>query len=168
MADQVQELLEAPTEFAKNGIQFMRRCTKPDKSEYLRLCQAVGVGLIIMGSVGYLVKLVYVRCDSRIVDRTNFGYQTHASHARARRRRLSEAIENEQKGDIGDIKMSEQKGRRKHFIFTHFIGFTRTGVVVMYKSGFKNKLGLLDAIAHVPTIGPVIHALRTDRPTTPW
>ena len=95
MADQVQELLEAPTEFAKNGIQFMRRCTKrkyslprlppvihcvsqssicafsipqirklltrppfiADKSEYLRLCQAVGVGLIIMGSVGYLVKL---------------------------------------------------------------------------------------------------------------
>ena len=42
--------------------------------------------------------------------------------------------------------MSEQKGRRKHFIFTHFIGFTRTGVVVMYKSGFKNKLGLLDVL----------------------
>ncbi len=28
MADQVQELLEAPSEFAKSGIQFMRRCTK--------------------------------------------------------------------------------------------------------------------------------------------
>ena len=28
MADQIQELLEAPSEFAKNGIQFMRRCTK--------------------------------------------------------------------------------------------------------------------------------------------
>lgn len=26
--DQVQELLEAPSDFAKNGIQFMRRCTK--------------------------------------------------------------------------------------------------------------------------------------------
>lgn len=28
MADQIQELLEAPSDFAKNGIQFMRRCTK--------------------------------------------------------------------------------------------------------------------------------------------
>ncbi|KAF4124802.1 SecE/Sec61-gamma subunits of protein translocation complex [Geosmithia morbida] len=55
--DQIQELLEAPADFARSGVQFMRRCTKPDKAEYLRLCQAVGVGLVVMGSVGYLVKL---------------------------------------------------------------------------------------------------------------
>jgi hypothetical protein len=28
MADQLQELLEIPAEFTRDGIQFMRRCTK--------------------------------------------------------------------------------------------------------------------------------------------
>lgn len=28
MSDQIQELLEVPAEFAKDGVQFMRRCTK--------------------------------------------------------------------------------------------------------------------------------------------
>ncbi|RSL57407.1 hypothetical protein CEP54_008300 [Fusarium duplospermum] len=57
MSDQVQELLEVPSEFVKDGVQFMRRCTKPDQQEFLRLCQAVGVGFLIMGAVGYVVKL---------------------------------------------------------------------------------------------------------------
>jgi len=65
--DQVQELLEAPSEFAKSGIQFMRRCTKPDKAEYLRLCQAVGVGLVIMGAVGYIVKLIHMPLNRVLV-----------------------------------------------------------------------------------------------------
>ncbi|KAM5347018.1 hypothetical protein ACJ41O_010023 [Fusarium nematophilum] len=57
MADQVQELLEVPSEFVRDGVQFVRRCTKPDQKEFLRLCQAVGVGFLIMGAVGYVVKL---------------------------------------------------------------------------------------------------------------
>lgn len=28
-----------------------------DQQEFLRLCQAVGVGFLIMGAVGYVVKL---------------------------------------------------------------------------------------------------------------
>lgn len=77
MSDQVQEILEVPSEFVKDGVQFVRRCTKrmsthcalthllplltyysaADQKEFLRLCQAVGVGFLIMGAVGYVVKL---------------------------------------------------------------------------------------------------------------
>lgn len=76
MSDQVQEILEVPSEFVRDGVQFMRRCTKrmlthcaaslyctltfsstADQKEFLRLCQAVGVGFLIMGAVGYVVKL---------------------------------------------------------------------------------------------------------------
>ncbi|KAK6714351.1 hypothetical protein SNK04_005297 [Fusarium graminearum] len=60
MSDQVQEILEVPSEFVRDGVQFMRRCTKPDQKEFLRLCQAVGVGFLIMGAVGYVVKLVHI------------------------------------------------------------------------------------------------------------
>lgn len=28
MSDQVQELLDVPSEFARDGVQFMKRCTK--------------------------------------------------------------------------------------------------------------------------------------------
>ena len=80
MADQIQELLEVPSEFTKDGIQFLRRCTKrkcppyppvlahvggcfcwaladianaADKAEFLRLCQAVGVGFLVSCSTSY-------------------------------------------------------------------------------------------------------------------
>ncbi|KAL2209259.1 secE/sec61-gamma protein [Sarocladium strictum] len=67
MSDQVQELLEIPSEFAKDGIQFMRRCTKPDQKEFLRLCQAVGMGFVIMGAIGYLIKLIHIPVNNVLV-----------------------------------------------------------------------------------------------------
>ncbi|KAH8171623.1 secE/Sec61-gamma subunits of protein translocation complex domain-containing protein [Sarocladium implicatum] len=67
MSDQVQELLEVPSEFAKDGIQFVRRCTKPDQKEFLRLCQAVGMGFVVMGSIGYIIKLIHIPVNNVLV-----------------------------------------------------------------------------------------------------
>ncbi|CAH0046165.1 unnamed protein product [Clonostachys solani] len=55
MSDQIQEILEVPSEFTRSGIQFIKRCTKPDRTEFFRLCQAVGVGFIIMGAIGFVI-----------------------------------------------------------------------------------------------------------------
>lgn len=121
MSDQVQEILEIPSDFAKEGIQFMRRCTKrqsshsppsftqtlsiyprfssfspssilwlpsiyvvfpsilrtrsagadlqrpADQKEFLRLCQAVGLGFLVMGAVGYFVKLIHIPVNNILV-----------------------------------------------------------------------------------------------------
>ncbi|KKA27297.1 hypothetical protein TD95_003143 [Thielaviopsis punctulata] len=67
MSDAVQEFVEVPAEFARDGIQFMRRCTKPDQKEFLKLCQAVGVGFLIMGAVGFLVKLIHIPVNNILV-----------------------------------------------------------------------------------------------------
>ncbi|SPO03779.1 probable protein transport protein Sec61 subunit gamma [Cephalotrichum gorgonifer] len=67
MSDQIQEILDIPAEFARDGVQFMKRCTKPDKKEFLRLCQAVGVGFLIMGAVGYIVKLIHIPVNNILV-----------------------------------------------------------------------------------------------------
>ncbi|KPM34342.1 hypothetical protein AK830_g12229 [Neonectria ditissima] len=67
MSDQVQELLEVPSEFARDGYQFMKRCTKPDQKEFLKLCQAVGVGFLVMGAVGYIVKLIHIPVNNILV-----------------------------------------------------------------------------------------------------
>lgn len=44
MADQMQDMLDLPRDFVKEGTQFMNRCTKPDQKEFVKICQAVGVG----------------------------------------------------------------------------------------------------------------------------
>ncbi|KAF7552932.1 hypothetical protein G7Z17_g4001 [Cylindrodendrum hubeiense] len=67
MSDQIQELLEAPLEFARDGIQFAKRCTKPDRKEFLNMCTAVGTGFVIMGAVGYIVKLIHVPINHTLV-----------------------------------------------------------------------------------------------------
>ncbi|KAI4778523.1 hypothetical protein E4T52_06542 [Aureobasidium sp. EXF-3400] len=56
-SSQMQEIMEMPREFVKDGTQFINRCTKPDKREFLKISQAVGVGFLVMGVIGYVVKL---------------------------------------------------------------------------------------------------------------
>ncbi|KAB5560167.1 protein transporter Sec61 subunit gamma [Coniochaeta sp. 2T2.1] len=67
MSDQVQEILDVPREFVKDGVQFMNRCQKPDKKEFLKISQAVGVGFLIMGAVGYVVKLIHIPLNGILV-----------------------------------------------------------------------------------------------------
>lgn len=40
MSDQVSEILEAPKEFVHDGMQFMKRCQKPDQKEFLKVNNA--------------------------------------------------------------------------------------------------------------------------------
>ncbi|EPE08144.1 protein transporter sec61 subunit gamma [Ophiostoma piceae UAMH 11346] len=130
MSDQVQEVLDIPREFIKDGMQFLNRCQKlayfrsPRKSQWLaewcragngqcgahatgasveaggrrsaataqrplvvnpkklvhfanstaadtkefaKISQAVGVGFLVMGAVGYLVKLVHIPLNNLLV-----------------------------------------------------------------------------------------------------
>ncbi|KAK4104917.1 hypothetical protein N658DRAFT_418472 [Parathielavia hyrcaniae] len=67
MADQVQEILEVPREFLKDGIQFINRAQKPDRREFIKISQAVGVGFLVMGAVGYFVKLIHVPLNNILV-----------------------------------------------------------------------------------------------------
>jgi protein transport protein SEC61 subunit gamma-like protein len=75
MADQLQELMDIPKDFARDGTLFLNKCTKrkdilftshlvhmltqftADRREFLQISKAVGVGFLIMGTVGFLVKL---------------------------------------------------------------------------------------------------------------
>ncbi|MDI1486941.1 MAG: hypothetical protein OHK93_006203 [Ramalina farinacea] len=67
MSDQFSELLDIPRDFFRDGTQFMNRCTKPDKREFIKISQAVGVGFVVMGAIGYLVKLVHIPVNNILV-----------------------------------------------------------------------------------------------------
>ncbi|KAK4193122.1 hypothetical protein QBC35DRAFT_164919 [Podospora australis] len=67
MSDQVQEILDVPREFLRDGVQFINKAQKPDRREFLKISQAVGVGFLIMGAVGYFVKLIHVPLNNILV-----------------------------------------------------------------------------------------------------
>jgi len=63
----LKELAEIPRDFLKDGMQFLNRCTKPDKREFIKISQAVGVGFVVMGTIGYFVKLIHIPVNNILV-----------------------------------------------------------------------------------------------------
>lgn len=57
MSDQIQEIIDIPREFVKDGSMFITRCTKPDLKEWLSISRAVGVGFVVMGTIGLVFDL---------------------------------------------------------------------------------------------------------------
>ncbi|KAH8257922.1 hypothetical protein KR038_002994, partial [Drosophila bunnanda] len=49
---------------AKNSLRFLKRCTKPSRQEFQRTSLAIGVGFLIMGSIGFAVKLIHIPITS--------------------------------------------------------------------------------------------------------
>ncbi|XP_022227167.1 protein transport protein Sec61 subunit gamma-1 [Drosophila obscura] len=46
--------------FITDGMRFFKRCHKPDRREFRRTAIAVGAGILLMGAVGYLVKILHI------------------------------------------------------------------------------------------------------------
>ncbi|KAK8201973.1 hypothetical protein M8818_005498 [Zalaria obscura] len=85
MSDQLKDLADIPKDFIKDGTQFLNRCTKPDKREFLKISQAVGVGFIVMGVIGYIVKLTDGRARDAVPDAILFD-------TKSMRRNISQTI----------------------------------------------------------------------------
>ncbi|ORY99470.1 protein translocase SEC61 complex gamma subunit [Syncephalastrum racemosum] len=64
---QIQEVVEAPRQFFKDGVNFMNRCRKPDQKEFLRITQAVAMGFAALGALGYFVKLIHIPINNILV-----------------------------------------------------------------------------------------------------
>ena len=45
-------------DFIKDSTHLVKRCTKPDRKEFTAIAKATGIGFLIMGFVGFFVKLV--------------------------------------------------------------------------------------------------------------
>jgi len=67
MSEQIKEIADIPRDFLRDGTQFINRCTKPDKREFIKISQAVGMGFVIMGVIGYVVKLIHIPVNNILV-----------------------------------------------------------------------------------------------------
>ncbi|KAI9827102.1 MAG: Sec61p translocation complex subunit [Phylliscum demangeonii] len=89
MSEQLKEIADIPRDFLRDGTLFLNRCTKrkpaawldanraddrltqsrsqADKREFIKISQAVGVGFVIMGTIGYFVKLIHIPVNNILV-----------------------------------------------------------------------------------------------------
>ncbi|RPA86968.1 protein translocase SEC6 [Ascobolus immersus RN42] len=67
MSEQIKEFVEMPKEFFRDGTQFLNKCVKPDKKEFLKISQAVGIGFVVMGAIGFIVKLIHIPVNNILV-----------------------------------------------------------------------------------------------------
>ncbi|CAL1294595.1 unnamed protein product [Larinioides sclopetarius] len=47
-------------EFYHNSCRFWRRCSKPDWREYKKIGVATLIGVLLMGCIGYFVRLITI------------------------------------------------------------------------------------------------------------
>ena len=59
--------LEPMRRFAMDSYRLVKRCTKPDAKEFKEIAFATTVGFLIMGFVGYFVKLIHIPINHIIV-----------------------------------------------------------------------------------------------------
>lgn len=60
-------LIEPLKQFFKDSIHLVKRCTKPDRKEFTVIAKATGVGFLIMGFIGFFVKLVHIPINNILV-----------------------------------------------------------------------------------------------------
>ena len=53
--------------FYRDATHLVQKCTKPDKREFLQIFRATCVGFLIMGFVGFFVKLVHIPINNILV-----------------------------------------------------------------------------------------------------
>lgn len=60
-------LIEPLKQFAKDSIHLVKKCTKPDRKEFTNIAKATGVGFLIMGFIGFFVKLIHIPINNILV-----------------------------------------------------------------------------------------------------
>ena len=55
------------TEFVHNSRRFLEDCKKPNKEEYMQIMYACFMGFVVMGFIGYAVKLVFIPINNIIL-----------------------------------------------------------------------------------------------------
>ncbi|CDJ42922.1 protein translocation complex, SEC61 gamma subunit, putative [Eimeria tenella] len=54
-------------DFGADSVRLVRRCTKPDAREFKKIAWACAVGFLLMGFIGYVVKLVFIPINNILV-----------------------------------------------------------------------------------------------------
>uniref|UniRef100_A0A061R342 Protein transport protein SEC61 subunit gamma and related proteins n=1 Tax=Tetraselmis sp. GSL018 TaxID=582737 RepID=A0A061R342_9CHLO len=54
-------------DFARSSARLVKRCTKPDRKEFNKICIRTALGFVVMGFIGFFVKLIFIPINQIIV-----------------------------------------------------------------------------------------------------
>ncbi|KAG7019747.1 Protein transport protein Sec61 subunit gamma, partial [Cucurbita argyrosperma subsp. argyrosperma] len=65
--DAVDSVVDPLREFAKDSVRLVKRCHKPDRKEFTKVAVRTAIGFVVMGFVGFFVKLIFIPINNIIV-----------------------------------------------------------------------------------------------------
>ncbi|VAI92800.1 unnamed protein product [Triticum turgidum subsp. durum] len=73
--DAVDSVVDPLREFAKDSVRLVKRCHKPDRkgksstadAEFTKVAARTAIGFVVMGFVGFFVKLIFIPINNIIV-----------------------------------------------------------------------------------------------------
>ena len=65
--DAVDSVVDPLREFAKDSVRLVKRCHKPDRKEFTKVAIRTAIGFVVMGFVGFFVKLIFIPINNIIV-----------------------------------------------------------------------------------------------------
>jgi protein transport protein SEC61 subunit gamma and related proteins len=67
MSDVNSILLEPLAEFYRDSKYLVMQCNKPDREEFAKVARATGVGFLIMGFIGFFVKVIHIPINNILI-----------------------------------------------------------------------------------------------------
>ncbi|XP_052108280.1 protein transport protein Sec61 subunit gamma-1-like [Arachis duranensis] len=65
--DAIDSVFEPLKGFSKDNVRLIKRCHKPDDKEYYKVTVNTAIGIMVMGFVGFFVKLIFIPINNIIV-----------------------------------------------------------------------------------------------------
>ncbi|MQL83592.1 hypothetical protein Taro_016083 [Colocasia esculenta] len=65
--DVIDSAVDPLREFAKDSVRLVMRCHKPDRKEFTKVAFRTAIGFVVMGFVGFFVKLIFIPINNIIV-----------------------------------------------------------------------------------------------------
>ncbi|XP_040997018.1 protein transport protein Sec61 subunit gamma-like [Juglans microcarpa x Juglans regia] len=65
--DAIDSVFDPFREFSKDSVNLVKRCHKPDRKEFIKVAFRTAIGFVVMGFVGFFVKLIFIPTNNIIV-----------------------------------------------------------------------------------------------------
>ncbi|KAG5617887.1 hypothetical protein H5410_017711 [Solanum commersonii] len=65
--DALDSVFDPLRDFAKDSVRLVKRCHKPDRKEFTKVATRTAIGFVVMGFVGFFVKLIFIPINNIIV-----------------------------------------------------------------------------------------------------
>ncbi|XP_017628308.1 protein transport protein Sec61 subunit gamma-like isoform X2 [Gossypium arboreum] len=66
--DAIDSVFDPLREFAKDSVRLVKRCHKPDRKEFTKVAFRTAIGFVVMGFVGFFVKLIFTPLTTLLLD----------------------------------------------------------------------------------------------------